>query len=155
MNPSGDTNRVDSARLTLVGIAACAIYVALLAWVPAFTSGSPVFCLARRLLGLNCPSCGLTRAMACLARLDPEAAIRFHPLAILVAPLVLLFALDTCLAAMGRRGLIAAIPRPLVRGFWTLLLAGFCVVFAVRTASWFAPEWNPAGWLIPPAAFPP
>jgi hypothetical protein len=155
LNPSDDTNRVDSARLTLVAIAACAVYVTLLGWIPAFTAESPVLCLPRRLLGLNCPSCGLTRAMACLARLDAESAVRFHPLVILVAPLIAVVTVDTCLAAVGRRGLAAAIPRPLLRGFWAALLSGFCVVFAVRMASWIAPAWNPAGWMIPPAAFPP
>jgi hypothetical protein len=155
MDSSGDTNRVDNARLTLVAIAACVTYVLLLAWIPAFTAGSPVLCLTRRFLGLNCPSCGLTRAMACLARLDPASAVRFHPLVILVAPLVAVVAIDAFLAAIGRRGLVGAIPRPLVRGFWVALLAGFWVVFLVRTASWFAPEWNPTDWMIPPAAFPP
>jgi hypothetical protein len=155
MDSTGGTNRADSARLTLVAIAACTTYVVLIAWLPAFTTGSPVLCLTRRLFGLNCPSCGLTRAMACLARLDPGSAVRFHPLVILVAPLVAVFAIDTCLAAMGRRSLVGAIPRPLARVFWMLLLAGFAVVFVVRTASWLAPEWNPSGWMIPPANFPP
>ena len=155
MNPSGDTNRVDGARLTLVAIAACAVYVAMLAWSPAFTAESPVLCLPRRLLGLNCPSCGLTRAMACLARLDPGSAVRFHPLVILVAPLIAVVTVDTCLAAVGRRGLAAAIPRPLLRGFRAAMLAGFCGLFFVRTVSWLAPAWNPEGWMIPPAAFPP
>lgn len=151
---SGDTNRVDSARLTLVAIAACATYVVLLAWMPALMAGSPVLCLTRRLFGLNCPSCGLTRAFACLARLDPQSAVRFHPLVVMVAPLVVMFAVDTCLAAMGRKRLAEAIPRTIICGFWTALLLGFGIVFIVRTVSWWAPDWNPAGWLIPPAAFP-
>jgi hypothetical protein len=154
MASPGDTSRVDNARLTLVAIAACVTYVVMLAWIPAFLAGSPVLCLTRRLLGLNCPSCGLTRAMACLARLDPGSAVRFHPLVILVAPLVAVVAVDACLTAMGRQGLVRAIPRPLVRGFWAVLIAGFGV-FLVRTLSWFAPDLNPAGWMIPPAAFPP
>lgn len=151
---SGDTHRVDSARLTLVAIAACATYVLLLAWMPAFAAGSPVLCLTHRLLGLNCPSCGLTRAMACLARLDPGSAIQFHPLVVLVAPLVAMFSVDTCLAAVGRRRLAEAIPRPVVHAFWAVLLLGFGVVFVIRTVSWWAPAWNPAGWMIPPATFP-
>ena len=155
MDSSGGTNRVDSARLTLVAIAACTTYVVLLAWLPAFTAASPALCLTRRLLGLNCPSCGLTRAIACLARLDPASAVRFHPLVVLVAPLVGLFVIDTCLAAMGRRGIARAIPRSCVRCFWGVLIAGFGVVLAVRAMSWFVPDWNPAGWMIPPGSFPP
>ena len=40
-------------------------------------------CLWRKLWGIPCPSCGMTRSLAAWARLDPGAAFRFHPLCFL------------------------------------------------------------------------
>lgn len=141
--------------ITLAILAGCIAYVVVMAYVPGFTSRSPLICPAHRVLGLHCPSCGLTRAIACLVRLEPVAAVRFHPLVILVAPAVLLFTIDTCLAAAGIRGPLDSLPPAVVRGFWIAILAGFGIVFVVRLASWIAPEWNPSGWMLPPQAFPP
>lgn len=39
----------------------------------------PSFCLTRNLLGLSCPTCGMTRAFAHAARLDWAAAWHSHP----------------------------------------------------------------------------
>jgi hypothetical protein len=44
-----------------------------------------VLCLFRRITGLACPGCGLTRAFVALARGDLAAAIAFHPLAPVLA----------------------------------------------------------------------
>lgn len=42
-------------------------------------------CLVRRVLGLPCPGCGMTRALAHLARGEWRAALALHPLAPLLA----------------------------------------------------------------------
>lgn len=131
------------------------VYVLLVAYVPGFAERSPLCCLSRRCLGLHCPSCGLTRAFACLARLDPVAAVRFNPLVIVVAPFLAVLTVDAWLKVVGRHGCLAAVPRPLAWAAWTLVVAGILVLFVVRTASWLMPEWNPDGWLVPPAEFPP
>jgi hypothetical protein len=47
-------------------------------------------CMWRRLLGLPCPGCGMTRALACLAKGDWRAAVALHPLAPLIAAELLL-----------------------------------------------------------------
>ncbi|MDX2018160.1 MAG: DUF2752 domain-containing protein [Planctomycetota bacterium] len=47
----------------------------------------PVTCLLRRATGLPCPTCGSTRAILALTRLDPAEALRLNPL---VAALALL-----------------------------------------------------------------
>lgn len=44
-----------------------------------------VLCLSRRVFHLPCPFCGLTRATARLAQGDWAGALRYHPLAPLVA----------------------------------------------------------------------
>jgi hypothetical protein len=58
------------------------------AWLRAVAPPSPEavpFCLFRRLLGLPCPGCGMTRALAALSRGDWRAALAFHPFSPLVA----------------------------------------------------------------------
>ena len=39
-------------------------------------------CPFRLLFGIDCPTCGMTRAFLALAQLDLGAALRFHPLCI-------------------------------------------------------------------------
>ncbi len=41
-------------------------------------------CLMRRLFGVSCPTCGLTRAFCALSHGDFTAALMFHPLSPLV-----------------------------------------------------------------------
>jgi hypothetical protein len=53
--------------------------------VPLADDPRTAFCLSRRVLHLPCPFCGLTRATARLARGDWAGAIRYHPLAPLLA----------------------------------------------------------------------
>lgn len=151
--PTRPEGTLGHAWPALALLACCTAYVLMVAYVPGFTKCSPLVCPTYRAFGLHCPSCGLTRAIACMARLDPWTAVQFHPLVILVGPAVLLFSIDTCLTAAGRRGILAKLPDAAVRTYWLLLLAGFGVVFIVRVASWLAPECNPSGWLLPPQTF--
>lgn len=141
-------------RWTLAILAGCCGYVLLVAFVPGFVHRSPLVCLSNQAVGLHCPTCGLTRAFACLARLDPVSAVRFNPLVVFAAPFALGFAVDRVLEATGRRGIVARIPPAVGRGILVLFFACLLVVFVIRTASWLAPEWNPGGWLLPPAEFP-
>ena len=47
--------------------------------------GGVSICMLRRVFGLPCPGCGMTRAFAALARGDLRAAFAFHPWAPVVA----------------------------------------------------------------------
>lgn len=143
------------ARRTLAVLAGCGGYVLAVAFLPGFAGESPVFCPAWRFLGLHCATCGLTRAMACLARLDVVAAVRFNPLVILAAPLIAVLATDACRRAVDRPGVIASLPKWLKAGCLAAGLVLVATILVVRTASWLEPAWNPDGWLLPPAAFPP
>jgi hypothetical protein len=53
----------------------------------AFVLVGPPFCPTALLLGVPCPGCGLTRATLALLRGDVQAALAFHPLVFLLAPL--------------------------------------------------------------------
>jgi hypothetical protein len=96
----------------------------------------------------------MTRAIACLVRLDVASALRYHPLVLVAAPFGIGLVIDAFLQAFRRPGLADRMPR-LIRWGWRLLLVCFAVVALVRGASWLAPECNPNGWLLPPAEFPP
>lgn len=68
----------------LAGLAGLAGAVILHVWVP---SGGPEtsICFARRVLGIPCPACGLTRAFAHLAKGEWTAALAAHPLSPVLA----------------------------------------------------------------------
>jgi hypothetical protein len=68
----------------LAGAAGVAAAAALHQWAPP-SGGAFTVCLFRRLTGVACPGCGLTRALAHLAKGEWAAAVRDHPLAPLLA----------------------------------------------------------------------
>jgi hypothetical protein len=53
-------------------------------WQPSDSRADSV-CLFRRCTGVACPSCGMTRALAQLAKGSLEGTVRYHPLAPLMA----------------------------------------------------------------------
>jgi hypothetical protein len=65
-------------------------------WASAFARGMPA-CPFRELLGVPCPTCGSTRALVALARIDLGAAFGWNPLA---ASAVILFVAGG-IAALG------------------------------------------------------
>lgn len=74
-----------SLRLWLLaGLAALGGFLLFRLWVPAPGSENTV-CLLRRLSGLPCPGCGMTRAFAHLAKGEWAAAAVDQPLAFLIA----------------------------------------------------------------------
>lgn len=81
-----------------------------------------IHCPIRRLIGIPCPGCGMTRAWKCLLQLDLPGAFSHHPMFWSV-PLVALFVLYDC--RLFRRPWL----NTLVLG---LVLAGFLVCYFVR-----------------------
>lgn len=135
-------------------LAACGAYVFLLAYVPEASRFSPIFCPSHRWLGLNCATCGMTRAMACLIRLDPVSHVMFNPLVVLIGPLIVLWIFDTSLRLSNREGFLSTVPHRLTRSFWRLLGIALVAVWVVRAVTWLQPDLNPHGWFIPPEEFP-
>ena len=75
----------------LAGLAGLAAAAVLRLWVPG-SGPETSFCFSRRVLGLPCPGCGLTRAFAHLAKGEWSAALADHPLApVLAAEIVLIW----------------------------------------------------------------
>jgi hypothetical protein len=71
-------------RWGLAGALGLAAAAALHFWVPP-TDPRYIVCLFRRVTGLPCPGCGMTRAFAHLAKGEWRAAVHDHPLAPLLA----------------------------------------------------------------------
>jgi Protein of unknown function (DUF2752) len=71
-------------RWLLAGLTGLAGLAVLHVWVPSDDPAGAV-CLSRRLLHLPCPGCGMTRALAHLAKGEWSAAVKDHPLAPVVA----------------------------------------------------------------------
>lgn len=82
-------------------------------------------CLLRRMTGLICPACGMSRAWLAALRLDLAAAFRYHPMFWSVPVLALLWLFDGKL-----------LPRPWMnRVLLTLLLTGLLVCYGLRLAA--------------------
>jgi hypothetical protein len=73
-----------AARWALAGFLGLAGLLVLHAWTPSSDVRFSL-CLWRRLLGIPCPGCGMTRAFAHLAKGEWRAALAVHPLAPFVA----------------------------------------------------------------------
>ena len=75
-------------RRFAVWAGAGAALAAAFAWLAASRfpagAGEPI-CTFRRVTHLACPTCGMTRALACLARGDVGASLGIHPLALVLA----------------------------------------------------------------------
>jgi hypothetical protein len=152
MNERKLRSQNDIALLVVVCI--CAMYVLALAFIPGFRSYSPLVCLWRRSLGLYCPACGLTRAVACCVRLDFANAVRFNPLVVIVVPVFSLYLANLLLRLAGLPGLAWTVPPSISRFVFALLIIGVCILFSIRTVTWLMPDANPDKWLMPPSAFP-
>lgn len=110
----------------LAGLAGLAAAAVLRVWVPG-SGPETSFCFSRRVLGLPCPGCGLTRAFAHLAKGEWSAALALHPLApVLAAEIVLVWLAWGRWVSRGLRGLPAAPPAwltPVVLGHVAVLCA--------------------------------
>lgn len=68
----------------LAGAAALAAWALFFLWTPPAGVEHSI-CFFRRMTGVSCPGCGMTRALALLAKGELAAGFRMHPLAPVLA----------------------------------------------------------------------
>jgi uncharacterized protein DUF2752 len=68
-----------------------AALLALLLLPAGFFDEGPPLCFSRLVFGLECPGCGLTRALMHLIHFDVKTAMEYNPLSVVALPLLLWF----------------------------------------------------------------
>ena len=129
--PRTDPVRLARRHLAMVTAAAFLLVLGLLAALPESLADSlslPIPCPWRLLTGINCPGCGGTRALACLAARDLAGAMAMNPpLTLATLGAILLGATSIAAPAAADRlldGLAAAAGTRLARlGLTSVLLA--------------------------------
>lgn len=97
---------------------------------PRLAAGGPVLCPFRRLTGLPCPACGLTRSWTAALHGRPGASLRFHPLGIVTLAVAAAYAAhadERTGPVPGRQG-----ERP--GDAWQVLAAGWVLIWLARVA---------------------
>jgi hypothetical protein len=98
----GGSRRRALALWLLAGSLAGGAWLAI-GWLPRPEGSAYTICALRRVAGIPCPGCGMTRALGALARGDLTSAVAAHPLAIpLVLELAALWLLAGWLLWRGR-----------------------------------------------------
>ncbi len=111
--------------------------------------GERSVCMLRRVTGIPCPTCGVTRSFHALGRGRVGAALAFHPLGpVYLAMLVVVAVRSAGIALTGRRWLERA-ARALLWSLPAVALATLAV-YAVRLAVFFAEGTGAAAWRVSP-----
>ena len=101
---------------------------------PDAVAACPTLCPFRLMTGVDCPGCGLTRALTALLHGDPDGAAAQHPLVFLALPLAVAAVAWLVAEAVSRRPLTTRVPPALRTGASLALLAAFLVVWVARLA---------------------
>jgi hypothetical protein len=77
-------------RLALVKVA-CYLLAPLVFWLipTARIESGPSFCVIRRIFGVPCPGCGMTRALSCAVHGHPRRALAYNNRVAIVLPLLI------------------------------------------------------------------
>lgn len=75
-----------------LGKIGCYILLPLIFWLipTARIEAGPTFCLVRRIFGVPCPGCGMTRALSCALHGHPRRAVAYNSRIVIVLPLLFL-----------------------------------------------------------------
>lgn len=122
------------ARAIAAG-AAVLVLVVSYAYAP-YVHDGPIVCLLRGLVGIPCPSCGLTRAFCALSHFELREALRYHAL----SPLPFAAVVATPFVAAYEVATHRPVSRPWLYSSklaW-VLAALFLVHHVVRTAGWMS-----------------
>jgi hypothetical protein len=130
-------------RLVQFSLAAMA-FAAVAVWNPVVTPG-PKCCMLRQAVGLPCPLCGMTRAVALCVRGQFWEATLFNLLAVPTFLLCIVLCLKWGLEFATGRGLVATPARPWRIALWTLvyiaLLGNWAYLLAFRREDDFSQTW--------------
>lgn len=96
-----------------------------------FLTDGPILCPFRRLTGLPCPGCGLTRSIVALVQGDLDAAFAHHRFGPFLALALLALAVGWWARRSGRH-----IPSPMV-----LAARGGAAVVALTWMAWVPSRW--------------
>jgi hypothetical protein len=122
-----------AASLAVLGLALVLQVPSEFLAIPGMARPLPEICLSRRLLGLDCPGCGLTRCFVALAHGDIVRAWRFNPAGLFwFAATVWQIpyrATQLCLLYRGRE---LAVRRSLAEGVLLALMLACLAQWAVR-----------------------
>jgi hypothetical protein len=105
--------------------------------VPGLGSALPEICLSRRLLGLDCPGCGLSRCFVCLAHGEVARAWQFNPAGLLwFAALAWQVPYRAVQLYLLRRGRELKARRGITEGLILLLMAACLAQWLVKMTAW-------------------
>ena len=106
-------------------------------------------CPAHRWLNLNCPGCGLTRAIQALSHGDFGKALYYNPLVLFVVPYLTYLVTTNIACVLFKRKIRLKLPVWFVSGFQKSFVIVWLFLAFVRTATWFYPQINPNNVFLP------
>ncbi len=93
-------------------------------------------CPFHSMTGLDCPGCGMTRALASLARCDFEGAAMYHPFVFPLAVLWGMFAVAACLPERSREKLAFVVSKIEERTWLVPIGTALFFFFGVARIAW-------------------
>jgi len=97
----------------------------------------PTFCVFKLATGLDCPGCGMTRALAALLHGDLDSAVHLHPLVVVVFPILTVMWMTLVSEVVRNRPLLSNVPYRVLNRFAVVLVVMFVSTWVVRTTIQF------------------
>lgn len=96
-------------------------------------ASGPAFCAFKLASGLDCPGCGMTRALSALLHGDVDTAVVLHPLVVVVFPIMVALWLTLVVELAGGRPFMSCVPTRVFNRFCVLLVFLFVGTWVIRT----------------------
>ena len=110
-------------------------------WATSFVYASTplndtIWCPWRRLTGLDCPGCGLTRSFCAMSHLRPQAAFQAHPVGPLLYTAMAWFVSVDAIRHLRANERLLELPNKVISFFWAIVVAIFTIHFIKTVLSW-------------------